>query len=129
MKKGVALKFSDSGKININFSESVKGFESTIQNTIVNLTTSLNSDIFYPKKGTELRDRLLEGGMYITNAQHICNFAMADARLFINDNNIDDEFIADIALASAVNENQDSLNLKIHATSTEGNTSNLTWPL
>jgi hypothetical protein len=129
MKKGVSLGFSDTGKISINFLESVEGFEATIQNTIVNIATEVGSDVVFSNKGTLLRHKLLIGGMFHSNASHICNYAMIETQNFINTNNTDSEAISDAALHTEVTEAKDGLNLKITATSTEGNTSKLTWAL
>tara|TARA_B100000579_G_scaffold432616_1_gene449770 strand:- start:4281 stop:4670 length:390 start_codon:yes stop_codon:yes gene_type:complete len=129
MKKGVALKFSQTGKININFSEVVSGYDSTIQNVVVNLATREKSDNIFPNKGTSLGQELVRGGMFRSNAKHLCNFAMFDTKEFVNKHNSDDEFMGNTVLNCDTNEDGTGIELKIDSTSTKGSKSKFTWSL
>ena len=129
MKKGIALGFNQTGEISIDFSKTVSGFDSTIQNTIVNIATSENTDKIFPEKGTSLKERLIQGGMFRDNAKHLCNFAMIDAKNFTNETNSDTELITEAFLDCQTNKSGDGLDLKLEATSSEGNTSKFTWEL
>ena len=72
---GVRLNFSEEGA-SIDFNDSVHGFYSAVQNSIVNIGTRQNTDQLYPEKGTTFFEKAVSGGVNtLLEASHSSNFA------------------------------------------------------
>lgn len=119
-----------SNKIKLDFSKSIDDFDSTTQNAVVNTITKNGSDASYTNKGTGLSESLLKGGMFASNAGHICNFAASDTLSFINaSKSSNSDNIETFALELGDVDDSGNLDVFVVSKSTEGITSNLSFLL
>lgn len=71
----------------IDFSESLDGFESTVQKGLINTVTRSGSDKTFPDRGTNLFTNAVRGNLINSeDAAHESNFAALDTFFFVNEN-------------------------------------------
>lgn len=91
IKKGLKLTFNTSSNINgdvypdFDTTQINTGFETTVQNCLIDTLTNQGSDTIFPTRGTTLQEDAYAG--FITNSmalQHSCNFAAEIVKQFQN---------------------------------------------
>ena len=73
-------------KVSFDFTQSIDGFQHTMQKALVNTVTIAGSDTSYPNRGEALQNRLLKGIPYTkADLKHSCNFSALNAQVFTNE--------------------------------------------
>ena len=81
--RGIRITFNEDGP-RFDFSRSVRGFESVVQNALVNVGTDLGSDPIFTDRGTDLKRDGAHGRMATAIwANHSANFASLNTLAFI----------------------------------------------
>lgn len=120
---GVAIDFTGL-KPTFDFTRTVTDFDNTVQNTMVNIGTNLNSDPVYPDRGTYILQDGVRGRMVnLQWANHEANFAAARTMVFIKGHSAaNDAFgLQDLKLQAATYNNY-RLSLYLFATCVDGST-------
>lgn len=87
---GLALTFDDLLGWTLEPSQVRSGFDATVQCALVNIGSERGASLMHPEAGTTLL-RAGVGGLMtdLTTTRHLCNFAAADTREFINKHTTD----------------------------------------
>ena len=73
--QGFRVDFAEEGSA-IDFSHKMTGFDTTLQNAVVNVGQRASSDPVYPRKGISLFQQSLSGALVdVNSAGHYVNFA------------------------------------------------------
>jgi hypothetical protein len=80
--RGVTINFFGVAPV-FDFTDTVKNFDATVQNALVNLGTNIGSDPLYPDRGTYIMKDALQGAMInLQGANHSANFAAMHTMVF-----------------------------------------------
>lgn len=96
---GLRLQFDGLQGWHLHPSETVTGFDASVQCALVGLGTEKGSNLLVPEFGTDL----LASGLFgllsdLNNTQHLANFAAAETKEVINNNTDDDTEIGNLYL-------------------------------
>jgi len=112
--KGIAIDFTTGGP-RLYLDRQVEGFNTTVQNGMVNVGTAEGSDPIYPTRGTRLFQTAVEGGIVnYASARHASNFAALSALTFMTSTEDADveETLENVTLSPA---ELDVLSMKVEA--------------
>jgi hypothetical protein len=120
--KGLAITFASTGPV-INTDAYLDGFNTTVQNGMVDIGTAQGSDPMFPTRGTDLMRTALDGGIVnYTSARHASNFAALSTLTFTTSNEdvLAEERLVDLTLSPV---ELDVFHMKVEAqfTSSLGN--------
>jgi hypothetical protein len=86
--RGVKIDFTGAAPV-FDFSNTVQDFNTTVQNSMVNLATQIGSDTLYPDKGTNLLMDAVQGLMINQQwANNSANFAAIKTIVFSQNNDL-----------------------------------------
>ena len=121
--RGIKLNFFGGTPV-FDFSDTVKDFDATVQNALVNLGTDLGTDPLYPDRGTYLLKDALQGRMInLQWANHAANFAAMRTMVFSKANELPSNPNALQTLSvKAASFNVSRLQFDIQATCVDGTT-------
>lgn len=90
VQKGIKINFVDKNNLSENksssfdFSTYTTGFETVVQNALIDTMTDVGSDKVYPERGTNIQNNAWRAILNKDNIIHILNFAALDVSSFIN---------------------------------------------
>ena len=114
----------DSDVPSLDFTNTVTGFDATVQNAMVNLGTLIGSDSLFPDRGTHLLQDAVSGGMINLQWANIyANFAALRTMVFSKNNNTPGNTagLQTLSLKASVF-NLNRLQLFVQATCVDGST-------
>jgi hypothetical protein len=120
--RGIRLDFSSASGADLDLGSVVDGFETIVQNAMVEVGQKTGSDIIYTKKGNELQNKAASGGLStFERLGSEANFISIKITDFLNDTDDPDNEDKLLRLSLTVSEmDVDKARLMVHALSTNG---------
>ena len=122
--RGVQLNFTSTAGAVFNFNAPIGGFNTTVQNILVELGQKKNTDIIFTNKGNSLHDDSTAGGIVSPESLGVVlNELSGTISNFVNEteDDLNTERLSSLKLDVSVWEG-DKARLNVVASSTEGNT-------
>ena len=122
--RGVQLNFTSTAGAVFKYTDPIVGFNTTVQNILVELGQKKNKDIIFTNKGTSLHDDSTDGGIVSPESLGVVlNELSGTISNFVNEteDDLNTERLSSLKLDVSVWEG-DKARLNVVASSTEGNT-------